>query len=294
MRRWLGSIGFIGLLGLAQADEFSLNFSSDIVNSAQSIGNELDALPLTTPEKQDNGLLPLLPESKAEEQALKHSDAEKKAGKTVFRSSPRDAIRQAAKGRTLSAEESEFAPIQKVPADSFFAQYANDVEPFDSDKQAPSLADAGNDMFKQINEDLRTTVGEDMYAKMVWAYRDVKELDNWIYATIDQSGLFAQGSFLMNLNEQLFAGLTTTDEARGNLEASENSFNDWQKGLQTQQAREVKSVLDKEALRANMENQSVFYIYLQYLTPLNFIYFTLVIAALFYGGRFFRFMLSQQ
>lgn len=299
IKTFIGLVYFCSLISVVQADEFNLSFSSDIINSAQPMGNELDALPLTSPENQNNAVQPLLPETKTETTEVKQTEERKKNDEPFFKARVRESRRQLAKDRAtdMSSQNNAFAPIQTAPTDSFFAQYQRDVMPkmeFNSDNPAQSMPEAGVNALKQMNEGLRTLVGEELYSRMVWAYLDVKELDDWIYASIDQSGLFSQDSFLMGLNDRLFAGLATFTGQSVGGENGNSAFNDWQKEIQTQQGRDVKSVMDKEAMRANLDSQSLFFAYLKYLTLLNFIYLILTILALVYVGRFCRFMIRQQ
>lgn len=296
MKCLLGSIFLLSLIGLVRAEEFSLSFSADIINSAQPAAGELDALPLTNADIQKTDAVPPISELQAtESQPPVEAEADKQLDKPLYRSRPAEVRRLPGKVEAAVARN-EYLPIQTVPADSFLAQYQFDKAPwpgfYPGDDARQQLAN-GIDPLDQLHDEFRLLVGEDIYAQMVWAYLDVKQLDNWIYATVDQLDLFSQDSLLVGLNDKLLAGLTVKGQSTPGEQAS-NGFSDWQNGMQNQRASEVKSASDQAVLKAQFESQSKFFEYIQYLTPLNLIYSVLAIIALVYAGRLVNFLVRQQ
>lgn len=290
------SLVFLGvLIGQPQADEFRLNFSSDIINSAQPSKNGQDASSLTNLEKRNNASAPIIRESKFESREVKAGLAEKTADKPAFQSRMRENLRFPQKDGVLLAQETEFSPVQKASADSFSAQFGVNTKSyagFFGNGMQP-VHGSGVTIYDQLHQDVRILVDDDLYARMVWAYMDIKELDNWVHAAVDQSGLFSQSAQFLGLNEQLLAGFTVL----GHIDASNqrrDAFNDWQKGLQSQQVDEVQSVIKEASLRSDSESQGLFFSYLKYFTPLNVLYLVGGILAVYYSSRFFRFMIRQQ
>jgi len=56
-----------------------------------------------------------------------------------------------------------------------------------------------NNSAYRLQDDIRSMVGEDIYAKMVWMYFDLKAVDNQIYSTLAQYGWGRHGVFGLQL-----------------------------------------------------------------------------------------------
>lgn len=157
-----------------------------------------------------------------------------------------------------------------------------------------------DDPFNQMRDDLRLIVGEEVYAKMVWSYLDVKQLDYLIYSKMSQYDLLVQEWIqsvqeIFGLNDQLKADLVIGEspdaESRRLRLDSLNSQH-----AQLQQSIENGLAADRlnRATVVDFENQSKLFKLFKYLTIKNLLYLTLSIAGAVYLAKLFKFLVRQQ
>lgn len=271
---------------LSRADEFNLNFSKDIIDAAGGRQNEFDALPLTNPEVQNSPVSPpILKEQPIESKAPPDLDAiEKKPESQVVRGKPY------VKGVKPTPPEQDFSPVQGASASSLLVPNALAKYPVPGFYPADALQMNPNasDPFDQIHDELRLLVGEDVYARMVWTYLDIKQFDNWLYATMEQYTLFAEESLLVGLNDQLMITLGLSGPNSQHTKVSVRSSGSAAE-LGAAEA-EIKNAI----LRADLEAQSRFFTLLKYFTVRNFFYVMLIGLVLTYTGKAFKFLVRQQ
>lgn len=152
--------------------------------------------------------------------------------------------------------------------------------------------------YKNIVEDVRVGLGEDVYDKLTWMYYDIKELDTWIYANVmsydsSENNLMSEFWRFIGVDAQVNAmiifggGQTLAGEAVG----FQNGVNKGRGG-----ESHTKVVLDlssQNPVNIEVVENGYFKFVLKYLTIKNVIYFLLSIlgAGLFF--RVFRFFVKQ-
>lgn len=297
MRFYIGLILLSGCINLSWADDFKLSFSQDIVNSADRQPSELDELPLKKPEIQDNPvpipsaeIKPIGPQgskSSDESEKIQASPAERE--KSVSRVYPT---------RIKPVESNNnFLPVQRDSVSTLFGQSGlADPMRLEQSWHANEQGQMTVDPFDQLHDEIRLMVGEDMYAEMVWTYLDAKKLENWIYATVDQTGLFARDSLIVGLNDQLMASLTSLGLAGSNNQTltSMGQLSVQQAARQPDPFNAAKSPVDPELMKAAFEGQSSFFQLMKYLTVGNLLYVLLSIIMLLYSGKLFKFFVRQR
>ncbi|QPK61924.1 hypothetical protein IVG45_13755 [Methylomonas sp. LL1] len=153
-----------------------------------------------------------------------------------------------------------------------------------------------NALFDQLHDEARLMVGEEIYAKMVWTYSDIKELDNWIYSSMSQYDLLADQSqagakAVSGLNQQLtaelvFLGLKGSD---GPVLAGKGSTN-----VVNLESRRSMPGYAEPMLVSDSESQNAFLFILKYLTIANFLYLMVSVMAAVSLAKAFNFFIRQE
>jgi hypothetical protein len=296
MRFYIGLILLSGCINLSWADDFKLSFSQDIVNSADRQPSELDELPLKKPEVQDNPI----PIPSAETKLIEPRGATSSDESEKIQASPAEREKSVSRvypTRIKPVESNNnFLPVQRDSVSTLFGQggLADSMrlgQPWYANEQGQTTVDP----FDQLHDEIRLMVGEDMYAEMAWTYLDAKKLENWIYATVDQTGLFARDSLIVGLNDQLMASLTSLGMAgaKSQTVASMGQLSAQRVVGQVDPFNAAKSTVDPEVMKAALEGQSGFFQVLKYLTVRNLWYAMLSMIMLIYAGKCFKFFVRQ-
>lgn len=297
MRFYIGLILLSACINLSWADDFKLSFSQDIINAADRQPNGLDGLALPAPEKQDTPIpIPPSEVKPIEPQEPKADEVERKQEIPPLREHSRLRVHSTHVKPVEPLDN--FLPIQGESASGFFGQGAlNNILAWEHDsRHAGGQDQIAVDPFEQLHDEMRLMVGEDMYAKMVWAYLDAKQLDNWIYTTINQSGVFAQNSLIVELNDYLMASLTSLGWAEPNEQnfSFERQRASHQGGEQANKVNDDQQALNDVVTTANFEKQSRFLGILKFMTLQNFLFLAIFIMAAMYTGKLFKFLIRQQ
>lgn len=294
MNYYFGLILLIACISLSWADDFRLSFSQEIINAADRQPDDLDGLSLPEPEKSAD---PVPISAKHEETSQPQASAPEKDAKSeeVSESGLRPRSRVLSVRSKSFESVNNFLPIQTVQANQFLerqtfagAHLGNASGHIDGQNQMAI------DPLDQFHDEMRLILGEDIYAEMVWTYLDAKQLDNWIYTTVNQSGLFAQDSLIVGLNDQLMASLTSLgfvgSDGR-NLSIDESSKRHNQ---QPNRVDDTEKIVNDALMKAEFERNSAFFGVLKYLTVVNFLYLMSSIVILVYVVKLFKFLIRQQ
>lgn len=294
MNYYFGLILLIACISLSWADDFRLSFSQEIINAADRQPDDLDGLSLPEPEKPDEQgtVTPRHEKLNPPQASAPEKDAK---SEEVPESRPRPRSRVLSVRSKSFESVNNFLPIQTVQANQLL------------ERQTFAGAHLGNasghidgqnlmaiDPLDQFHDEMRLMLGEDIYAEMVWTYLDAKQLDNWIYTTVNQSGLFAQDSLIVGLNDQLMASLTSLgfvgSDGR-NLSIDESSERHSQ---QPNRVDDTEKIVNDALMKAEFERNSAFFGVLKYLTLINFLYLMGFIVILVYVVKLFKFLVRQQ
>ncbi|MCQ8129172.1 hypothetical protein [Methylomonas rivi] len=299
MNFYIGLILLSGYVNLSWADDFKLTFSQDIIEAAGQQADDLGDLALPPPEKPVNPV----PIPAAQEETRQSRMTE--AGKTekqpeTLEPGTRPGFRSYSARSQLSEPQNNFLPIQDVSANHFWGlgMSADNASLGNESRHAGEHNQMVNDPFAELHDEMRLLVGEDMYAKMVWTYLDVKQLDNWIYATIKQSELFARDSLIVGINDQLMVGLTSLGLVGSNdrnLAFEEQlAAGNQENGRQINGLNNAEQMINDAVMRAEFERNSSFFGVLKYLTVNNFLYLLLSVLVSVYLVKLVRFLIRQQ
>ena len=205
------------------------------------------------------------------------------------------------------------------PADSGFSKKSTSLETAQTPNQAGSMFDSGllvehgatqqlissqeqsdAESFAQIREDLRELVGDEVYSKMIWAYRDFKELDHSIYAELSQYEVIVQEWLvevqeIFGLNDQLRAELILpetpdAEASRLRVAAIQSQHDTTEDNL----ASRLKADSLNQATVVDFEVESKLFQIIKYITIKNFLYLLLSILGAVYCAKFFKFLVRQQ
>ncbi|MCK9606025.1 MAG: hypothetical protein M0R33_06185 [Methylomonas sp.] len=297
MNYYLGLILLSACISVSWADDFSLSFSREIIEAAERQPDDLDDLSLPLPKPDDPVPLPL----RQDKTNQPHASESEKTGNVQEPAVQRTrSVSRVFSAHSKSLEPvNKFLPVQDVPPNHFFGReiFADKASLENDYRHADGQNQMGIDPFELLRDEMRLTVGEDIYAKMVWTYLDAKQLDNWINTTIDQSELFAQDSLIVGLNNQLMASLTSLGLARSNgrnylLEESLRTTRQGER--QANELNGAKQIVNDALMKAEFERQSYFFGVLKYLTVGNFLYLLLSIMILAYFVKLIKFLIRQQ
>ncbi|MCQ8105142.1 hypothetical protein NP590_13585 [Methylomonas sp. SURF-2] len=282
---------------MSWADDFKLSFSQDIVNSADGPPSELDDLPVKKAAEIPGSPLPIpLPAAAPVElpSAPKEAVSENKPARPAL--SEKSASRAYPAAVKPAESNNRFLPIQNPTLTTLqWPGVGNDNSAWALAWRDNQHAPTGSDAFDQLNEELRALIGEDMYAEMVWTYQDAKQLESWLVATIDQSGLFARDSLIVGLNDQLMARLSSWGVVESDSHAiSSLGRMDSRRGMEEDSPADAKPALDPELMKQTFEGQSSFFRIVKYLTLDNFLSAILSIILLVYAGKGIRFFIRQR
>ncbi len=298
MKRYVALLLLSGFSKISGAEEFKLEFSKDFVDTdSQSLEEASGAQPVKNPAKENNAA----PTEVAPAKAADNKAAKPEAGQT----------KPAAEPRPAESSDSGLPPprLPQAQATQGFGRMPNQaansqglgllfVDPDGDDQALPGQGVA--DPFTQMRDDLRLMVGDEMYSRMVWSYWDVKQLDNLIYAEMSQYDLLVQqwladAQDIFGLNDQLRANLVlpgTTDSEAGRLRLA--SLNRQHAHLQQTLSAGLSADKLDQVRMTGFDNQSLFFMFYQYLTFRNFFYMISSLLGFVYVARLFKFLLRQQ
>ena len=149
-------------------------------------------------------------------------------------------------------------------------------------------------LYKNLIEDVRVTLSEEVFSKMVWTYFDLKDLDDKVYSTISEYDLKVQSVFgkmqqLIGIDNQINAliifGANADSGSRNNPSGSANPRGDGDK-----------ATLDFSEIGAlNAEGQEIGKtgVVFKHFTIKNIAYFLLGVLSVGMVWRGFRFILKQ-
>lgn len=294
MNYYIGLILLNVCISLSWADDFRLSVSKEIIEAADRPADDLDGLSLAIPEKPDeSGTVSPRRENIRQPQASASESDAKSADAPESRLKSRSQLMSV---RSKSHESvNNFLPIQTVQANDLLGRQtfagphlANALGHMDGQNQMAI------DPLDQFRDEMRLILGEDIYAEMVWTYLDAKQMDNWIYTTVNQSGLFAQDSLIVGLNDQLMASLTSlglVGAGDRNLSIDESSK---MHGQQPNRAADAEKIVTDALMKAEFERNSTFFGILKYITVVNFLYLIIFLVILLYAVKLFKFLVRQQ
>ena len=274
------------------ADEFKLEFSKDIIDAAETQQDGVQSPASSKAVKPSNPiLLPATPQAKSEpdSSALDAPDAPEK--KQVSSPEPTYTKQPSYSSRTdYSRSSDNFAPLRVSP-DKVFGGLGLPEQFGQASKLGQNQQNF--DVFDQLHDEFKLMVGDDIYTRMAWSYDSVKELDNWLSATFSQLTHLDGGLVSVGLNDQVIANFTAPDQIGmpgRNAKSLEDSHAD---ALKTPEYA-ARYGVNQAVISANVESQGKFLVVLKYLTLINLLYTILIIVALVYVGKFFRFLIKQR
>ena len=295
----IASLFFISccIINFAWSDEFKIDVSNDLIEAYSQPITELETPILQNDKSQ------LAAETKQEktdtapgvsdsESVQKQQDNQpqftKSTDSSAFLQMPKK--KQSMLNQQRMHRERDFNQSNLLATDPNLGFYSKQMS-----TQNPSY----NDFLGEIHDELRLMVGEEVYGKMAWTYLDLKRLDNWIYETTSQLGIFNQqilsgSQGIVDLSNQLradlfFLGLMGADASRMPSLQYGNQINPLATQTDPTLARQADQMT---AIDAAVEG--TFFGIFKYLTILNFWYLALAIIALVYIAKLFRFLVNQQ
>lgn len=290
----IGCLLFISCcMTMARADEFKIDVSSDLIEAYSQPITELETPVL---QKVDNqlpddikpGKTAPTPQSSESESIKKQqsnpSQSIKASNSPNFLHTPKQ--KQSMKNLQQVQGLVDYSQSNPLAVDSNLGFYPNQFA-----NQNPGY----DDFIGEIHDELRLMVGEEVYAKMVWTYLDIKRLDNWIYETTSQLALFSQQTLgsegIVGLSNQLkadlfFLGLMGSDSGRITSAPPGGRIDAIQAMAVAEQVNQV--------VTTGTVLEGKFFGILKYLTILNFVYLILTVIALIYTAKLFNFLVKQQ
>jgi len=275
---------FLSAIAMAETVDVGRRAEKIVVDSK----NNSEKIPVVSVENQDgirnNGL------EKAVNNLI-HSSEMKREAPFIASSSHQSATSEFPMSQAMISEQ-QFgnwgfnlnSPVVYMENKSIGDDKRNDINPVFS--------------YKNIVEDVRVGLGEDVYDKLTWMYYDIKELDTWIYANVmsydsSENNLMSEFWRFIGVDAQVNAMIifggdqTLAGEAAG----FQNGVNKGRGG-----ESHTKVVLDlssQNPVNIEVVENGYFKFVLKYLTIKNVIYFLLSIlgAGLFF--RVFRFFVKQ-
>lgn len=283
-------------ISVSLADEFKLQFSKDFIDTDSQ---QLDSLGQSdsASSRDERQPIPVLPKP-VNNTNPQNADSNFKQPKQYFEPTASD--------RPLSVPDvsrkqvSEFSQKPNQTGNLFGTGLM--VEHGAAQQLISNQEQSDAESFTQIREDLRELVGDEVYNKMIWAYQDLKVLDNSIYAELSQYEVMVQEWLvevqeIFGLNDQLRAELilpeTPDAEASRLRVATIESFHE---AAENNLASRLKADrLNQDiAMAVDFENQSKLFQIFKYLTIKNFLYLLLSVVGVIYLGKFFKFLVRQQ
>jgi hypothetical protein len=283
-------------ISVSLADEFKLQFSKDFIDTDSQ---QLDSLGQSDSASSRDEHQPIpVPPKPANITNPQNTDSNFKQPKQYFEPTASD--------RPLSVPDfsrkqvSEFSQKPNQTGNLFGTGLM--VEHGAAQQLISNQEQSDAESFTQIREDLRELVGDEVYSKMIWAYQDLKVLDNSIYAELSQYEVMVQEWLvevqeIFGLNDQLRAELilpeTPDAEASRLRVATIESFHE---AAENNLASRLKADrLNQDiAMAVDFENQSKLFQIFKYLTIKNFLYLLLSVVGVIYLGKFFKFLVRQQ
>lgn len=283
-------------INLVWADEFKIDVSKELIEAYSQSLSGLEApvlqkdpkqLPVEIKQGKTDSTSPSSDDKSIHEQQDNQSQPAKASESPVFYQIPNQ--KQPATNPLQMQADGGFIQRSMPAADPNLGFYPHQIV-----NQNPVY----DDFIGEIHDELRLMVGEDVYGKMVWTYRDLKRLDNWIYETASHFALFGQQSMsgshrIVGLSNQLkadlfFLGLIGSD--KGQLETLRPGSRYDALSLQTVALTGQTGPI--AATGTVIEGR--FFGILEYLTILNFVYLILAVMALVYLAKLFNFLVKQQ
>lgn len=150
-----------------------------------------------------------------------------------------------------------------------------------------------NNFAYHLQDDIRSMVGEDIYAKMVWMYFDLKAVDNQIYSTLEQYGLGRGGVFEQQLPiviqdnpiQSIFALVPGNPDEAYNPKTASIAGNE--------SIKDVWRDRPSRALGEELYQDGLFFKISEYLTVANLLYVMALWVSLKLLFKGFRFLLRS-
>ena len=151
----------------------------------------------------------------------------------------------------------------------------------------------GYDLPQQLQEEIRGTLGEDFYAKIVWSYNEIKGFDSLIQSSMAQYGFDnssngAQKRHVMELDDQLnlMVVFHKDDGIAKNASSSKSVGNDsWKPdGIGNQ------TLADEVQYQLPIDQEMKFSFMFKYLNLMSLLYFVLVILFVGVLGRALKYL----
>ncbi len=278
----------------SMADEFKLQFSKDFMDAESQ---QLDGLEKRdSAQSRDNSQPISTPPKPVNPDVFHHADSDFKQPKQNW---PDRSLTTPHFPRRQASPEFAQSPDQ---AGQLFGSSGLLVEQGATQQLISSQEQTDAESFTQLRDDLREVVGDEVYSKMIWAYQDLKALDNSIYAELSQYEVMVQEWLvevqeIFGLNDQLRAELILPDTpdaeaSRLRVAAIESHHETAEDNLAS---RLKADRLNQDLARAvDFENQSKLFQIVKYLTIKNFLYLLLSVVGVVYFAKFFKFLVRQQ
>jgi hypothetical protein len=281
MKRLIG-LALCVYVGFGRADEFRLEFSKDIVNFRENQADGLE-VPASSPAYRSNpSIVAPLPQAKTESRA---PDLEPTGHERI---SPPEPKRSKQALPRESSSTNDFAPLRVSPQ-KVMGGMVQAGDRWDSFGQGGQNTDA----FAALHDEFKLMVGGDVYSGVVWSYDGVRQFNSWLSDTLSQLTFNDSDSIRISLNDQVIvdlADLGQTDIAGKKIKSVEDSH---AAALKTAEYA-ARYGVNQAMMVANFENQSKFLVVMHYLTLSNFLYSIVSLFTLYYGGKFFRFLIKQR
>lgn len=277
---------FIFLSAIAKAEAVDVNNRDEktVVDSK----NNTDKMPVVSDENQDG---------------TRNSGFEKSANNLMDNSDiRREAPFMASSPRQLAA--SEFPTSQAMISEQQAGNWG-----FNSNSPVVHLGNEGISgdkqnyknpgfSYKNIVEDVRVGLGEDVYGKLTWMYYDIKELDAWIYENVmsyesGESNLMGEFWQFIGVDAQVNAMIIF-----GGGQAFAGDAAGFQHGVSQRRGSEshskvVLNLSSQNPVNIDVVENGYFKFVMKYLTIKNVIYFLLSILGAGLIFRIFRFFVKQ-
>ena len=292
MKRFISLALCCCCIGTSWADEFKLEFSKDILDSAGGQQADIEA-PASSATLKSNAPvllpLPVPPKTKTEPDSPVSATPDQKPVSPTERIN----FRQSAvpsRGNYSRPPAEDFSPL-KVSPEKLLGGLGLQSEQADQLGKAAEKIQNNPDVFEQLHDEFKLMVGDDIYTRVVWSYDDVKALDNWLSATFNQLTQIDGESIFVGLNDQIIANFTAPEQIGLPGQHAKSVEERHADALKTPEYA-ARYGVNQAVIQANFENQSKFLLILNYLTPSNLLYLAISIGTVVYGGKFFRFLIK--
>lgn len=292
MKRFISLALCCCCIGTGWADEFKLEFSKDILDSAGGQQADIEAPASSATLKSNAPVLlpvPVPPKTKTEPDSPVSAAPDQKPVSPTERINFRQSAAPS-RGNYSRPPAEDFSPL-KVPPEKLLGGLGLQSEQADQLGNTAGQNQHNPDVFEQLHDEFKLAVGDDLYTQMAWSYDEVKELDNWLSATFSQLTQIDSESIFVGLNDQIIANFTVPEQIGVPGQHVKSVADRHADALKTPEYA-ARYGVSQAVIQANFENQSKFLLILNYLTLSNLLYLAISVATVVYIGKFFRFLIK--